>query len=35
MQIIADGWNYIVWLYQLRKEILGSKWKFPTPETVK
>jgi hypothetical protein len=35
MQIIADGWSYIVWLYQLRKEILDGKWKFPSLETVR
>ena len=29
---IMDGWNYIVRLYQPRKEILDGEWKFPTPK---
>jgi hypothetical protein len=32
---IMDGWNYIVRLYQPRKEILNGTWKFPTPQPVK
>jgi hypothetical protein len=32
---IMDGWNYIVRLYQPRKEILDGTWKFPAPQPVK
>ena len=32
---ITDGWNYIVRLYQPRKEILDGSWKFPDPKPVK
>jgi hypothetical protein len=32
---IMDGWNYIVRLYQPRKEILDGSWKFPAPQPVK
>jgi hypothetical protein len=32
---IMDGWNYIVRLYQPRKEILDGTWKFPAPQSVK
>jgi len=28
---IAPGWNYIVRMYQPRKEILEGTWKFPVP----
>ena len=28
---IAPGWNYIVRMYQPRKEILEGTWKFPLP----
>ena len=31
---IVPGWNYIVRLYQPRKEILDGSWKFPDPEAV-
>jgi hypothetical protein len=26
---IMKGWNYMVRLYRLRKEILDGTWKFP------
>jgi hypothetical protein len=29
---IVPGWNYIVRLYQPKKEILNGTWKFPNPE---
>jgi hypothetical protein len=32
---IMDGWNYIVRLYQPRKEILDGTWTFPTVQEVK
>lgn len=32
---IMDGWNYIVRLYQPRKDILDGSWKFPAPQPVK
>ena len=32
---IMDGWNYLVRLYQPRKEIIDSSWKFPAPQPVK
>jgi len=32
---IVEGWNYIVRLYQPRKEILDGTWKFPPSEPVK
>jgi hypothetical protein len=32
---IMDGWNYVVRLYQPRKEILDGSWKFPAPQPVK
>ncbi|MHC4433279.1 MAG: DUF1214 domain-containing protein [Planctomycetota bacterium] len=32
---IMDGWNYIVRLYQPRKEILVGQWEFPTAQAVK
>ena len=32
---IMDGWNYLVRLYQPRKEIIDGSWKFPAPKPVK
>lgn len=32
---IMEGWNYIVRLYQPRKEILDGTWIFPTVQEVK
>jgi len=32
---IMEGWNYIVRLYQPRKEILDGTWNFPTVQEVK
>jgi hypothetical protein len=32
---IMDGWNYLVRLYQPRKEIMNGSWKFPAPQPVK
>jgi hypothetical protein len=32
---IMDGWNYIVRLYQPRREILDGTWKFPSAQPVK
>jgi len=31
---IVPGWNYIVRMYQPRKEILEGTWKFPVPAPV-
>ena len=31
---IVPGWNYIVRLYQPKKEILDGTWTFPSPESV-
>ncbi|WP_442508589.1 DUF1214 domain-containing protein [Novipirellula sp. SH528] len=31
---IMDGWNYLVRLYQPRKEIQNGSWKFPAPQPV-
>jgi hypothetical protein len=31
---IVPGWNYIVRLYQPKKEILDGTWTFPNPESV-
>jgi len=31
---IVPGWNYIVRLYQPRKEILNGSWKFPNAKPV-
>jgi hypothetical protein len=31
---IVPGWNYIVRLYQPKKEILDGSWTFPDPEPV-
>jgi len=32
---IMDGWNYLVRLYQPKKEILDGSWTFPEPKAVK
>ena len=32
---IMEGWNYLVRLYQPRKEIMDGSWKFPAPTPVK
>jgi hypothetical protein len=32
---IMDGWNYVVRMYQPRKEILDGSWSFPSVEPVK
>ncbi len=32
---ITPGWNYIVRMYQPRKELLDGTWKFPEPKAVK
>jgi len=32
---ILEGWNYVVRLYQPRKEILDGTWIFPSVQTVK
>jgi len=32
---IMEGWNYIVRLYQPRKEILDGTWTFPSVQTVR
>jgi hypothetical protein len=32
---IMNGWNYLVRLYQPRKQILDGSWKFPAPQPVK
>jgi hypothetical protein len=31
---IVPGWNYIVRLYQPKKEVLDGSWTFPNPEAV-
>ena len=31
---IMEGWNYIVRLYQPKKEILDGSWTFPAPKAV-
>ena len=31
---IMEGWNYIVRLYQPKKEILDGSWTFPSPKAV-
>ena len=31
---IMDGWNYIVRLYQPRKEIIDGTWTFPNVQMV-
>ncbi|MFP8874251.1 MAG: DUF1214 domain-containing protein, partial [Myxococcota bacterium] len=31
---LTEGWNYIVRLYQPRKEILDGEWTFPQPQPV-
>jgi len=32
---ITPGWNYIVRMYQPRKELIDRKWKFPVAQPVK
>lgn len=32
---IMEGWNYLVRLYQPRKEILDESWTFPAVQAVK
>jgi hypothetical protein len=32
---LTEGWNYVVRLYQPRKELLDGKWTFPGPTPVK
>ena len=32
---VMDGWNYVVRLYQVRKEFLDGKWTVPEPKPVK
>jgi len=32
---LTEGWNYVVRMYQPRKEILDGKWTFPRPQPVK
>ena len=32
---IMPRWNYIVRLYQPRKELLDGSWKFPAPQPIK
>ena len=32
---IMEGWNYLVRLYQPKKEILDGSWTFPEPKAVK
>jgi hypothetical protein len=32
---IIEGWNYLVRLYQPKKEILDGSWTFPEPKVVK
>ena len=32
---LTEGWNYVVRLYQPRKELLDGKWTFPGPAPVK
>lgn len=32
---VMDGWNYVVRLYQPRKEILNGEWSFPEPQPTK
>jgi len=32
---IMDGWNYLIRLYQPRKEIQNGSWNFPKPQPVK
>ena len=29
------GWNYMVRLYRLRKEILDGSWKYPEAQLLK
>ncbi len=32
---LTEGWNYVVRMYQPRKEILEGEWTFPQPQPVK
>ena len=32
---VMDGWNYLIRLYQPRKEILNGKWSFTEPQPIK
>jgi hypothetical protein len=32
---ITPGWNYIVRMYQPRKEIIDGTWKFPVAQPAK
>lgn len=32
---VMDGWNYLIRLYQPRKEILNGQWSFPEPQPIK
>jgi hypothetical protein len=32
---VMDGWNYVVRLYEPRKDILDGTWTFPEPQTTK
>ena len=32
---IMEGWNYLVRLYQPKKEVLDGSWTFPEPKAVK
>lgn len=32
---ITPGWNYIVRMYQPRKEIIDGTWKFPVAQPTK
>ena len=32
---ISEGWNYVVRMYQPRKEVLDGSWTFPEVEKIK
>ncbi len=32
---IIMGWNYVVRLYQPKKELIEGKWKFPAAQPLK
>ena len=32
---ISEGWNYVVRMYQPRKEVLDGSWAFPEVEKIK
>ena len=32
---ITPGWNYVVRMYQPKKEVLDGSWTFPDPQPVK